>query len=259
LRYDDRGIARSTGRFAGATSAAFATDANAAFAFLAARPEIDRRAIGFIGHSEGGMVGPIAAMDNPAVAWLVLLAGPGVASLDLLQAQQRAIAESQGASAAELARAAPLQAELMRIAASDTGDAEARAAFAAAMTDARMNAAGLPLSARESMATLMLDPWVRWFLRYDPGPARHHFRGPLLALNGCLDRQVLPAQNLAGTRAATAGHPDVTITLWPGRNHMFRTAQSGGVGEYATIEETMAPVVLQAVAGWINARFPARR
>ncbi|WP_395612887.1 alpha/beta hydrolase family protein [Allosphingosinicella sp.] len=42
LRYDDRGIAHSTGRFAGATSADFATDANAAFAFLAARPDIDR-------------------------------------------------------------------------------------------------------------------------------------------------------------------------------------------------------------------------
>jgi pimeloyl-ACP methyl ester carboxylesterase len=259
LRYDDRGIARSTGRFAGSTSADFATDANAAFAFLAARPEIDRRAIGFVGHSEGGMVGPIAAMDNPAVAWLVLLAGPGVGSQDLLAAQQRAIAESQGASAAELERAAPLQAELMRISASDAADAEARTAFAAALTDARMTEAGLPVLARESLATMMLDPWFRWFLRYDPAPALRHFRGPMLALNGSLDRQVLPAQNLAGIRAATAGHRDVTITELAGLNHMFQTARTGGVGEYATSEETMAPVVLQTVADWIRARFSARR
>jgi pimeloyl-ACP methyl ester carboxylesterase len=259
LRYDDRGIARSTGRFAGATSADFATDANAAFAFLAARPEIDRHAIGYIGHSEGGMVGPIAAMDNPAVAYLVLLAGPGVATRDLLEAQRRAIAESQGMSVAQIERTAPLQAELVRIAGSDAGDAEARAAFAAAATDARLTEAGLPVSARDSMATLMLDPWFRWFLRYDPAPALRHFRGPLLALNGSLDRQVLPAQNLDGIRAATAGHRDVTITLLPGLNHLFQTARNGGVGEYATIEETMAPVVLGTVADWIRARFPARR
>lgn len=259
LRYDDRGIGGSTGRFAGSTSADFAIDANAAFAFLAARPEIDRRAIGYIGHSEGGMVGPIAAMDNPDVAWLVLLAGPGVATRELLEAQRRAIAESQGASAAELERMAPLQAELVRIAASGAGDAEARTAFAAALTDARLAEAGLPAAARDAMTTMMLDPWFRWFLRYDPAPALRHFQGPVLALNGSLDRQVLPAHNLAGIRAATAGHRDVTVTELPGLNHLFQTARTGGVGEYATSEETMAPVVLGIVADWIRARFPARR
>ncbi len=259
LRYDDRGIGHSTGRFPGSTSADFATDANAAFAFLAARPEIDRRAIGFIGHSEGGMVGPIAAMDNPAVAYLVLLAGPGVATRDLLEAQRRAIAESQGESAAQIERMAPLQTELVRIAGSDASDSAARAAFAATLTDAWLAEAGLPVAARDSMTTLMMDPWFRWFLRYDPAPALRHFQGPLLALNGSLDRQVLATQNLPGIRAATSGHRDVTITLLPGLNHLFQTARTGGVGEYATIEETMAPVVLSTVADWINARFPARR
>ncbi|WP_395612889.1 hypothetical protein [Allosphingosinicella sp.] len=67
-----------------------------------------------------------------------------------------------------------------------------------------------------------------------------------------LDRQVLSVQNLPGIRAATAGHRDVTITELPGLNHLFQTAQNGGVGEYQTIEETMAPVVLQTVADWIG-------
>ncbi len=259
LRYDDRGIGRSTGRFAGATSADFATDANAAFAFLAARPELDRRAIGYIGHSEGGMVGPIAASDNPNVAYLVLLAGPGVDTRALLEAQRRAIAESQGVSAAELDRTAPLQAELTRIAAGDAGDAEVRAAFAATLTDARLAEAGLPAAARDAMVATMLDPWFRWFLRYDPAPALRHFRGPLLALNGSLDRQVLPEQNLAGIRAATAGHRDVTVTQLPGLNHLFQHARTGGVGEYATTEETVAPVVLETVTAWLRARFARGR
>jgi pimeloyl-ACP methyl ester carboxylesterase len=258
LRYDDRGIARSTGRFAGATSADFATDANAAFAFLAARPEIDRRAIGFIGHSEGGMVGPIAAMDNPDVGFLVLLAGPGTPTRELLEAQRLAIARSQGTSEAVITQTAPLQAELVAVAAGDLDAAAARAALAASLTEARLQTLGVTAAQRDSMINTMLDPWFRWFLRYDPAPALRHFRGPLLALNGSLDMQVLPTSNLAGIRAATAGHRDVTVTELPGLNHLFQTARTGAVGEYATIEETMAPVVLQTVAEWIRTRFVGR-
>lgn len=259
LRYDDRGFARSTGQFATATSADFATDANAAFAWLAARPEIDRRAIGFAGHSEGGMVGPIAATANPDVAFLVLLAGPGTRTTELLEAQGRAIALSQGASAAEMARAAPIQAEMIRVAGSPMSDAEARAALAASLTDARLTEAGIPLAGRDGMMEQMLSPWFRWFLRYDPVPPLRGFRGPILALNGSLDLQVLPGPNLAGIRAATAANRDVTIRELPALNHMFQTARTGGVGEYDRIEETMAPVVLSTVADWIRARFPARR
>jgi uncharacterized protein len=259
LRYDDRGTAHSTGRFARSTSADFATDANAAFAFLAARPEIDRRAIGFVGHSEGGMVGPIAATANPQVAFLVLLAGPGIPTRALLEGQRLAIARSQGESEAVIERTAPLQTELAAIAAGDLDDAAARAALMTSLTDARLQALGVTAAQRDSMINTMLDPWFRWFLRYDPAPALRHFPGPLLALNGSLDRQVLPGPNLAGIRAATAGHRDVTVTELPGLNHLFQTARTGGVGEYATSEETMAPVVLSTVADWLRARFVGRR
>ena len=259
LRYDDRGIAHSTGRFAGATSADFATDANAAFAFLAARPEIDRGAIGFVGHSEGGMVGPIAAMDNPQVAFLVLLAGPGTPTRQLLEAQRVAIARSQGATQAAIDRTTPVQAEMVNVAAGPLDQAAARAALLASFNETRLRELEISAAQRDAMITTMLDPWFRWFLRYHPAPALRHFRGPLLALNGSLDRQVLPGANLAGIRAATAGHRDVTVTELPGLNHLFQTARNGGVGEYGTIEETMAPVVLGIVADWIRARFPARR
>jgi pimeloyl-ACP methyl ester carboxylesterase len=259
LRYDDRGTGQSTGSFTGATSADFATDANAAFAFLAARPEIDRRAIGFVGHSEGGLIGPVAARDNAAVAFLVLLAGPGVPMRELLEAQRMAIAQSQGLSQAEIARTAPLQAELMAAAASELDDAGVRARLAASLTEARLQELGLTVAQRDAMIGAMLDPWLRWLLRYDPAPALRAFRGPILALNGTLDRQVLPASNLAGIRAATAGNRDVTITELPRLNHLFQTAETGGIGEYARIEETMAPLVLETVATWIRARFVERR
>lgn len=250
LRYDDRGVGRSTGSHGSANSADFATDANAAFAFLASRPEIDRRKIGFIGHSEGGLIGPLSAADNPDVAYLVLLAGPGTATPRLMESQRRAIGRSQGATEAELDRTAPLQQRIYAIAASDRSDADARAAVQAAMAEA-----GLPAAQRDAAVASVISPWFRWFTRYDPAPVLARIRVPVLAINGALDQQVLPAENLAGIRAALAGNPDVTVTELPGLNHLFQTARTGGVGEYADIEETMAPVAMETVSRWIKGRF----
>jgi pimeloyl-ACP methyl ester carboxylesterase len=259
LRYDDRGTARSTGSFAGATSADFATDAAAAFAFLRGRREIDRQAIGYIGHSEGGMIGPLAAPDSPGLAYMVLLAGPGEQTRTVMEAQRRAIGQSMGMSGAELDRAGVLNARLMEIAAGDLAPAQADAAMRTAMSDEALAGSGIAPAQRDAMIARLADPWFRWFLRYDPSPALRALHMPVLALNGSLDRQVLPEANLAGIRAALAGNPDVTITELPGLNHLFQTAHTGGIGEYAEIEETMAPVVLTTVADWIRARFARRR
>jgi pimeloyl-ACP methyl ester carboxylesterase len=189
----------------------------------------------------------------------VLLAGPGERTRDLLEAQRRAIGQTMGLNAAELDQAGGLNSRLLEIAAGDLPQAEAEAAMRAVLTDAALAASGVTPAQRDMMMARVLDPWFRWFLRYDPAPALRALHMPVLALNGSLDRQVLPEANLAGIRAALAGNPDVTITLLPGLNHLFQTARTGGLGEYAEIEETMAPVVLSTVADWIRARFPARR
>ena len=207
LRYDDRGIGRSTGNFAGATSADFATDANAAFAFLAARPDIDRRAIGYIGHSEGGMVGPIAAIANPQVAFLVLLAGPGTPLTDLLIAQSRAIGAAQGQSAAEFARSAPLQAEAIRLAASALTDA-GRGPRSPLARDARLTEAGLP--ARRGRPDGPDDgSLVPLVSALRSGAGAPPFPGAPAGVERVVDRQVLPRRTSTAS-APRRGHRDVT-------------------------------------------------
>ena len=251
LRLDDRGTAESTGSFAGATSADFATDANAAFAFLRARPEVDPHSIGFIGHSEGGMIGPIAARDNPEIAFLVLLAGPGASTRQLLDGQRRAIAHSQGVTDAQLDASQPIQNLLLDAAASSNSTEAVTARLRAGLAGD-----GIPEDQQVRMIQQVTDPWFRYFLRYDPAPNLARLRIPVLALNGSLDRQVIAADNLPGIRAALRNDPDATVRELPGLNHLFQHAQTGAVGEYSEIEETMAPEVLDLVASWIKARFP---
>ena len=62
---DDRGVGASKGNFATATSADFAEDIRAGLAYLRTRPEIAANRLGLVGHSEGGLIGPLVASKEP--------------------------------------------------------------------------------------------------------------------------------------------------------------------------------------------------
>ena len=255
LRYDDRGIGRSTGDFAAATSADFATDANAAVAFLRKRAEVDPKAIGFIGHSEGGMVASIAAVDNHDVGFLILLAGPGTNLMQLLLTQQRLLGMSQGLSEEDTDRAEPVLANIYASVAKSVDAEDARARVRALLTADTLAVLRIPEARRELLAQQLGSNWFRYFLQVDPPAFLSRIQVPVLALNGTLDLQVPADANLAAIRMALITAPDITIRKLEGLNHMFQTARSGAIGEYDDIQETFAPIALRVVAEWIHARF----
>ncbi len=95
------------------------------------------------------------------------------------------------------------------------------------------------------------QPWMRWFLSYDPRPALEKVLCPVLALGGSKDVQVPASRNLADIRAALHDNPDVTTIEIPGLNHLLQTAPTGNVSEYSAIEETVSPIALKTVGDWI--------
>ena len=97
-RYDDRGVGASVGDFSAATSHDFAIDAIAALKALRARGITQ---VGYLGHSEGGLVGPLAQLEQPG-DFLVLLAPPGVPGAAIAQEQAVRIAEAAGVKPDEL-------------------------------------------------------------------------------------------------------------------------------------------------------------
>jgi hypothetical protein len=265
LRLDDRGTGRSTGSFAASTSEDFARDAAAALRWLRARPEVRDDAVGIVGHSEGGMIGPMVAARYPDdVNFLVLLAGPGMPSADLLMLQGALISRAGGEPEAEVQRTLTLQRALFGAIAqtADSTALHARLREISARFQASLPAEerALPAYSDATMeATLgtLVSPWYRWFIRYDPAPALRATRVPVLALNGSKDLQVPADENLGGIARAlrAAGNRDVTTEALPGLNHLFQTATTGAPSEYAQIEETIAPVVLERVTAWIRERF----
>jgi hypothetical protein len=49
-----------------------------------------------IGHSEGGLIAPMVADERKEVKFIVILAGPGIPTIDLMQQQWEAIDVSNG-------------------------------------------------------------------------------------------------------------------------------------------------------------------
>lgn len=257
LRMDDRGEGGSTGNFAAATTADFAKDVEAAVRFLAARPEVARNKVGLIGHSEGGLIAPMVATRSRGVAYVVMLAGTGIPGDSLLRLQGAAVLRSSGAPEEMVRRQGEVQGRVFAAARAGRDSADVARRLRAALTaEERAAGASSPDSLPGPMRAL-LSPWFRYFLTYDPRPALRRLTVPTLALNGALDVQVPAKENLAAidTALRAAGNRDYRVMELPGLNHLFQTARTGSPGEYATIEETMSPATLEAVASWILQRF----
>lgn len=257
LRYDDRGFGASEGDHWAATTADFATDAAAAVEWLAQQPDIRSDAIGLIGHSEGGLVAPITARGNSDVAWVVMLAAPGVDMLELVASQAEAMALTQGMSTEELQHVMPINRRIWRIIAESDDTEQARARLEVALTPEVLETLGTSPDRKPLIVQSSLRPWLRYLLRFDPAPYLRALEVPVLALNGALDVQVPAVANLSAIRAALANHPDATVIELPGLNHLFQTAQTGALGEYRDIEETFAPAALELISAWILERFVA--
>jgi pimeloyl-ACP methyl ester carboxylesterase len=247
LRADDRGVGKSTGVFSNATTADFATDTEAGITYLKTRPEVDPHKIGLIGHSEGGVIAPMIAARNKDVAYIVMMAGTGVPGDEVIVGQTEAIELASGAKPEEAAKAAAARREMNRLVETEKDEAVLKQKLRDVM------AGDAPAGQEELGISQVTSPWFRYFLTYDPATALRKVTCPVLVLNGSLDKQVLPDQNLPAIRKALeeAGNKHFEIDELPGLNHLFQTAKTGSPMEYAQIEETMSPVALDKMATWI--------
>ena len=252
LRFDKRGIGKSTGDYTNATTADFASDAEAVLAYLKTRKEIDPKKIGLIGHSEGGMIAPMVATRSNDVAWVVLLAGPALKGEDTLLLQSELILKTAGVNDGQIARTREFDKQTYTLVRQEKDPAALESKLNALVQSSGMSAS-LPPAALQAQVRLMASPWFRFFLDYDPVPALRKTMCPLLALNGEKDLQIAPKENLAGIQKALqeGGNKEFQTAELPGLNHLFQHCPTGSPTEYGGILETMAPEVLNAVSDWV--------
>jgi len=252
LRFDKRGIGKSTGDYANATTEDFAADAEAALSYLKTRKEIDPKRTGFIGHSEGGLIAPLVASRSGGVAWIVLLAGPGLNGEDTLLLQSELILKSSGVDDDQIAKTRAFNKQTYALVRQEKDPAALQAKLTDLVQSSSMSAM-LPPAALQSQLRVVTSPWFRFFLDYDPVPALQKTTCPVLALTGEKDIQVPSRENLPKIQKALqdGGNKDFQATELPGLNHLFQHSPTGSIGEYGSIEETMAPEALNAVSDWV--------
>ena len=262
LRYDDRGVGESEGSFQGATTRDFADDVNAAVTFLKSRKDMSGKAIGIVGHSEGGMIAPIVASENKDVDYIVLLAGPGIDIVELMMLQTDKIAESEGATEKERKRNAKATRKAFDFLKNkkDVSKEKLREGLTEILDEAF---AELSAEEKEEMGdkeaflggqmNMLLDDWFMYFMRFNPQDYLAKVKCPVMAVNGELDLQVTPKENLGGIEKCLkkANNKNVMIKEYKGLNHLFQKTETGAPSEYASLEETFGEEVMEDVAKWI--------
>jgi len=260
LRYDDRGVAESEGTQKEATSADFATDVEAAVAYLKTRKDINIKKIGLIGHSEGGFIAPMVAAKDKTIAFIVSLAGTGVNGSKVLLAQTRKANELAGTTkdVLDFNEKHIKSIHDVIITSKEVDNLEEKITTHLnnfKKNDASLYASMLTEQQIKQQATAFSSKWIAYFIKTDPKQFLEQVTCPVLALNGSKDFQVLPKLNLNGIKSALKNNKDVTIIELDGLNHFFQTCKTGALDEYAKIEETFNEKALKIIADWINKRF----
>ncbi len=244
LRFDDRGVGASGGTFSTATSNDFASDVEAAIQYLMKRKEIDVKKIGLIGHSEGGLIAPMVASQSKDVAFVVMLAGPGVKGSEVIALQATAIGKEAGMTPEELKTAGDLNRKIYAIAMRNSVKAADSIKFL-------MKETGMDDQSIKAQTQSILSPWYRGFLASDPTLYLSKVDCPFFALNGKKDLQVVYKENLAGIEKALVNNKNHQVKAYDGLNHLFQHCASGAPSEYGTIEETMSQEVMSDIGNWI--------
>jgi hypothetical protein len=261
LRCDDRGVGKSTGKFAGSTTLDFVSDTKAAVRFLAKQPDIRHDRIGLIGHSEGGLIAPIVASESKDVAFIVLMAGPSLMGKEILLMQDSLISLANGATPDEIRQSLVTNSAAFEISRTEKDTAKAvkrieDLVYTASKSNKRTGVTDEALRRLAWItATQITSPWMQFFLFHDPMPTLRKVKCPVLAINGEKDLQVPAVANLNGIERAMkeGGNADATVKMLQGLNHLFQVATTGSPTEYSTIEETMSPLALQTIGDWILA------
>jgi alpha/beta superfamily hydrolase len=219
LRMDDRGVGQSGGTFKGTTDEGFRDDIRAGLAFLRTRPEIDAKRLGLVGHSEGAMIAPMVAEQEPSVRAIVLLAGVAGNLMPTLRYQL-------------------------------TNQITHNAKLTPTQKDSAL--AAMPHRIDSIMAS---DPWWRFILTHDfSADQRQVTSAAVLILTGEHDQQAQPkyVPEIVANFEASGNH-DVTSHIIPGVDHLFVTDPDGFPGGYAKLP---APLMVRsdvvgAVADWL--------
>jgi len=260
LRYDKRGVGKSTGDYSKATIRDFAEDAKAVVEYLRQRKEIHSSHIGLLGHSEGAIVAPMVAANSNTVHFMVLMAGPGTKGIDVIMDQNENAMKTQGMEPETMVKLQQINREMFESLLTWDGSESHRTALRDKLSYLWEQ---LPILTKlkvkkepylRSQFNALITPWYRSFLATDPAVYLEKVSCPVLAINGEKDTQVPAEKNLTAIKKALEKGKNFRnkTQIYPGLNHLFQESITGQTDEYAKSEQTISPLVLTDITNWMK-------
>lgn len=250
LRYDDRGVGESTGDILSATTADFAEDAQSMVEYVRNSKRFGK--IGMLGHSEGGIIAYMSGAKPGMLDYIVSIAGPSVKGTKTIAYQNRVALRKSGvaedvAKDFEKAIEAVFEYKLAHPEAIEVSEELiARLYPQYGDTEETRRLGGMLKSV---LSAAFSNPWMEYFLAYDPAADLKALAIPAFIIYGEKDSQVPPSLNAAPAQRLAK---NAKVTEYAGLNHIMQHAGTGYVEEYAAIEETISPEVLADIAGFIT-------
>ena len=257
LRYDDRGFGESTGDFSKATTADFAQDVLSAVSYLKSRKDIDLKKIGLIGHSEGGIIAPLASNQTSDISFIVIMAGTGILGTEISIMQSKTLRPFPVSD--EIAFEKNVR-KAIKIASSNNEIPHKRKELTAHnMTYLTPILKSLGATDENISAFIknetdgVLKPWNKYFFNYNPADEFEKLSIPVLSLNGSKDIQVNATINQNAIRNALikGKNKNYKILELEDLNHLFQECTTGDINEYKNIEQTISPIALKEISNWI--------
>ncbi len=260
LRYDDRGTAKSEGNFETATSVELTNDAESALDYLKANPKINDTKICIAGHSEGAMLAVMLAARRKDIHSIALLAGPGIQGGELLLLQQYLINKANGVPDKSNKAMQRFNRKIYKIVTNQSNVTDSKPIIEKEIRKALKNTRDEELPGYSSKEQLIQEslsnvcnPWMFYFIKYNPKTDLEKVTCHVLALNGSKDLQVPPKENLGAMKKfIPKSDKSHVFRELPNLNHLFQECESGNPQEYQTIEQTIQPEILKILGDWLK-------
>ena len=248
LRYDDRGVGKSTGPTDGTTTLNNLADAKCGIEYLRSLNKFGK--IGVLGHSEGGTIAFMLGADK-YVDFIVSLAASATNGIDVIVGQNKAVMQQQGVQQEIISNYTTALQKLYK-----------DRVLGKKVTDKSQyienlclkNKLTLPDNLKGNLEKCITygDNWLTWFLGYNPRKAISKTKCPVIALNGNLDLQVLSKENLTIIKKYLPKNNKNVIKEYDNLNHLFQHCTPATAINYGAIEETISQEVLNDITNWIN-------
>ena len=242
LRYDKRGVGASGGDYKKRTLRDLISDVRAAIRFVRSQPEVDPSKVGVIGHSEGGIIGPVVCAEDPTIAALVVCSASASKIEDIMLHQAEC-------NKKEITQMAPKEREKWGI---KKGYNPVKSTLE--IIEKVKNGEDYIEIHGEKEST----KWWREHFEHHPIATIKKVKCPVLIVHGEKDFQV-PYENATKLKNALieSSNAHITLLIFPNIDHLLKfEPQESGEFRYAqTLDREVEPIILKSISSWAKQLF----